>query len=60
MEIEETKYTVWYRENEASQWIPEKNARNEIHHHSLNAAIKCGRYYQRMHGYETRREVVEA
>lgn len=42
-------YRVLYRKPEWGFWAIDQN------HYSLNGAIKCARYYQRMHDCETKR-----
>ena len=51
--VPEVKYHVYTRKDENYEWQLDGTWK-----HSLDSAIKCERYYQRMHGLQTKREAV--
>ena len=53
------KYHVWHRPDDESQWMPHTRDDGVRYEHSLDSAIKCGRFFARMLGHEHKRTLVE-
>lgn len=50
----EARYLVYARASDEYAWELTSSWK-----HSLNSVIKCERFYRRMKGYQTKRELVE-